>query len=344
MTTRSAHGTDIADMYQGVSGIVQLWHSFSRARPMQASMWVNVVIPVKNAARYVGEAVASALGQPGVNRVIVVDDGSTDGSADIATHTGDARVTVIRGDGRGVSAARNLGFAELERLTGVQEVEHSWVMFLDADDRLVPNATKQLLDGAEADCVAVYGDYERIDADGRRLGRRSLLPRRGKPSGEILRNLLTGNFIVNGGVMVVRHAQFRRTGGFDETLRYCEDWHLFCRLAGLGPIIWRPRTTVLEYRVHSGSAMMSGGVNFNHYSTALERVFTDPSIVDKVGRADIGRLRRKAEAHLKTYLACQAIRARAYGRAMKETAEVIALLPSQTPKTLAHALGALAGF
>jgi hypothetical protein len=46
---------------------------------------------------------------------------------------------------------------------------------------------------------------------------------------------------------------------------------------------------------------------------------------------------------LKTYLACQAIRVRAYGRAIKETAEVIALLPSQTPKMLARALGALAG-
>jgi hypothetical protein len=90
--------------------------------------------------------------------------------------------------------------------------------------------------------------------------------------------------------------------------------------------------------------MMSGGVNFNHYGIALERVFTDPSIVGKVARADIGRLRRKAEAHLKTYLACQAIRARAYGRAVKETAEVIALLPSQAPKTLVHAFGALAGF
>jgi hypothetical protein len=54
-------------------------------------------------------------------------------------------------------------------------------------------------------------------------------------------------------------------------------------------------------------------------------------------------LRRKAEAHLRTYLACQAVRARAFGRAVKETTEAIALLPSRTPRTLARALGALAG-
>jgi hypothetical protein len=89
--------------------------------------------------------------------------------------------------------------------------------------------------------------------------------------------------------------------------------------------------------------MMSGAVNFSHCRAAVERVFADPLIVSAVGPAEIARLRRKAEAHLKTYLACQAIRARAYGRAAKQTAEVIALLPSQTPRTLAHALGALAG-
>jgi glycosyltransferase involved in cell wall biosynthesis len=306
-------------------------------------MRVSVVIPVKNGARFIAEAVASALSQAHVKRVIVVDDGSTDGSADIAAGIGDERVTVIQGDGRGVSAARNLGFAEVERLTPAEQSEQCWVIFLDADDRLVPGATDRLLQGVQADCVAVYGDYDRIDADGRHIGRRGLLRRRRKPSGDILRDLLAGNFIVNGGVMLIRHAQLLRVGGFDETLRYCEDWHLFCRLAAQGPIVWRPRTEVLEYRVHSSSAMMSGGVNFNHYRAAVERVFTAPVITGKVSQADLIRLRRKALSHLRTYLACQAVRARAYGRAIKETAEAIALLPSRTPRTLVRALGALAG-
>lgn len=306
-------------------------------------MSVNVVIPVRNGARFLGDAVGSALSQDDVKRVIVVDDGSTDNSADVVRRIRDDRITLIQASGKGVSAARNLGYAEAERLNPAGQNEDAWVMFLDADDRLIPGATRKLLQGAEAGCVAVYGDYERMGADGRRIGRRGLLRRRGKPSGEILRNLLGGNFIVNGGVMLIRHEHFRRAGGFDETLRYCEDWHLFCRLAGMGPVVWRPQTTVLEYRVHDSSAMMSGRVNFGHYRAALERVFTDPIVVSKVNGADLARLHQKAEAHLRTYLACQAIRARAYGRAMKQTAEVIALVPSQTPKTLVHALGALAG-
>jgi glycosyltransferase involved in cell wall biosynthesis len=336
-------GTDIADMYRTVSMAVQLWHISTLARRMQVSMWVNVVIPVKNGARYIGEAVASALGQPGVTRVIVVDDGSTDDTAEIAARFSDERVTLIRGGGRGVSAARNLGFTELERLTPTEESDRNWVMFLDADDRLVPGAIQKLLAGVQTDYVAVYGDYERIDAGGYRIGRRGMLLRRAKPSGVILRDLLAGNFIVNGGVMLIRQTQFRRAGGFDEALRYCEDWHLFCRLAALGPIVWCPRTTVLEYRVHDTSAMMNGRLDFRDYQAAVERIFTDPAIVGKVSRADVVRLRRNAEVHLKTYLACQAIRAHAYGRAMKEAAEAIVLLPSQMPRTLAHALGALAG-
>jgi glycosyltransferase involved in cell wall biosynthesis len=314
-----------------------------RVRHMKVPMWINVVIPVRNGARFIGDAVASALAQPGVKHVIVVDDGSTDDSAGIVCRIDDARVTLVRSTGRGVSAARNLGFAELERLGSVTERDQSWVMFLDADDRLLAGATGKLLEGVRADCVAVYGDYERIDASGRRIGHRSMLRRRVKPSGDILRDLLAGNFIVNGGVILIRHAQFRRTGGFDETLRYCEDWHLFCRLAALGPIVWRPRTTVLEYRVHQSSAMLSGRINFSHYRAAVERVFSDPMIIGEVGIRDVARLRRKAEVHLKTYLACQAIRVRAYGRAVKDTAAVMALLPSQAPKTLAYALGALAG-
>jgi glycosyltransferase involved in cell wall biosynthesis len=306
-------------------------------------MWVNVVIPVKNGARFIGEAVASALVQPGTRRVIIVDDGSTDETAEVAARFSDQRVTLIQGDGRGVSAARNLGFAEAERTTPAQESDRSWVMFLDADDRLFSGATQKLIEGIQAGCVAVYGDYERIDAGGHRIGRRRMLLRRTKPSGGILRDLLAGNFIVNGGVMLIRHTPFRRAGGFDETLRYCEDWHLFCRLAALGPIVWCPQTTVLEYRVHDNSAMMSGRLDFRDYHAAVERIFTDPMIVGKVSRADAVRLRRNAEVHLKTYLACQAIRARAYGRAIKEAAEAIALLPSQMPRTLAHALGALAG-
>ena len=197
-------------------------------------MSVSVVIPVKNGARFIAEAVASALEQPEVIDVVVVDDGSVDDTARIVSGASDPRVALISGKCAGVSAARNRGFAEVVRRSSAS-IGSPWVLFLDADDRLRTDAVGKLLLTASHECVAVYGDYERIDEGGRANGRRGWLRGRQKPSGDILRPLLAGNFIVNGGVMLIRREAFQRSGGFDESLRYCEDWHEFCRLAALGP-------------------------------------------------------------------------------------------------------------
>jgi glycosyltransferase involved in cell wall biosynthesis len=305
-------------------------------------MSVSVVIPVKDGARFVAEAVKSALDQPEVQEVVVVDDGSTDGSSEIVRAIGDQRVSVIEGPQRGVSAARNLGLATALRVRLLREAR-SWIVFLDADDRMRPGAVAALLGGVERDCVAVYGDYDRIDEQGKLIGRRRLLSNRHKPSGDILRRLVAGNFIVNGGVMLIRAEVFRRLGGFDETLRYCEDWHAFCKLAASGPIIWRPNANVLDYRVHRESAMMRGSIEFGQYQAALERVFSDRVVTARFDAVECAQLRREAEAHLRTYLACQTLRSRAYLRAVRQVVRAIGSLPSRTPRIMVRIIGAMAG-
>jgi glycosyltransferase involved in cell wall biosynthesis len=301
-------------------------------------MSVSVIIAVKNGAPFIAEAVASALSQAQVVGVVVVDDGSVDATADVVAAIRDPRVTLISGASSGVSAARNLGLAEVANRADV-----SWVMFLDADDRLRPGAIGKLLATAVEPCVAVYGDYERMNEQGRALGRRGWLRGRAKPSGDILTELLSGNFIVNGGVMLMRRDAFATLGGFDETLRYCEDWHAFCRLAALGCILY-VNDIVLDYRVHAKSAMMRASDGFAHYQRALERVFNDPLIVERVPANQAARLASNAEAHLRTYLACQAVRSHAYWRALPQTAGAIRSAPRRAPKTMMHILGAAAGF
>src|SRR5258707_868927 len=132
---------------------------------MVADHNVTGVIAVKNGEPFIAEAVQSALSQGDqVAPVIVVDDGSTDSTVASVTALGARRVTAMPSPGRGVSAARNFG---------AQQADTGWLLFLDADDRLVVGAVHRLIAVAarEPSAVVAYGDYERIDRAGRRAGR-----------------------------------------------------------------------------------------------------------------------------------------------------------------------------
>jgi glycosyltransferase involved in cell wall biosynthesis len=202
-------------------------------------------------------------------------------------------------DASGVSAARNLG---------AKSARGDWLMFLDADDRLRPNAVTTLLTATTAPhAVLVYGDYNTIDSAGRTIGRRGLLKGRLKPSGDVLERLASGNFIVNGGIMLVRADAFRATGGFDVALRYCEDWHCWCRLAALGEFAFVPEL-LLDYRLHTANTMYAAVRTPQDFFLAVARVFDDPLILARLPASAVPRLRQAAEIHLVTYSATQAVR------------------------------------
>jgi glycosyltransferase involved in cell wall biosynthesis len=125
----------------------------------------SVVIPVRDMARYLPEAVESVLGQDGCDLdLVIVDDGSTDGSGDVARRYASARVTVVTSGGPGgIAAARN---------GGLLHARAPAVVFLDADDRLVGGALARLALTLERDprLAVAYGEVVPIDAHGRPLG------------------------------------------------------------------------------------------------------------------------------------------------------------------------------
>lgn len=301
-------------------------------------MNVSVVIPVRNGANYIAEALSSALRQVEVTGVVVVDDGSTDATSEIVRSFRDPRVLMVEGKGAGVSAARNCGF----RAATVDARPEDWVMFLDADDRLRERAIARLLAASSADCIAVYGNYERINALGDIVGRRSWLGRRRKPDGDILRPLLAGNFIVNGGVALIRVGAMRAIGGFDEGLRYCEDWHAFCKLAALARFRYLDEI-VLDYRVHGVSAMMQGQTSNQIYFEAVDRVFSEPRVVARLEPEEIAGLSAQAQAHIRMYLASQALRSRRYARVAPEVTKMLRVAPSKAPRNMVQLLAAAAG-
>jgi len=304
----------------------------------KSPMSVSVVIPVRNGEAFIGEAINSVLAQgPLAGEVIVVDDGSTDGTAAVVKAITDPRVTLLtRPSGRkGVSAVRNFG---LSKASG------EWTMFLDADDRLREEAFATLLAGADgADDVAIYGDYERINEQGEKVGRRNLIRKRSKPSGQILENLVGGNFIVNGGIMLVKTAVFRAVGGFDETLRYGEDWHGWCLLAAKGPFRYVEGAHVLDYRVHTSSVMMTKTLEFADCIPVIDAIFNDPSILADLPSDRVKALRQKAEGHMNAYTIAQDIRAHRYGKAFMALSDTLIHRPRQAKRALLFSAAALAG-
>ncbi|MCS3728544.1 glycosyltransferase [Bradyrhizobium betae] len=269
---------------------------------------VSIVVPAKNAAPYVAETLASALAQTEVTEVIVVDDGSTDDTAAIVRAIADRRLRLLTNDSAGVSAARNLG---------ARHAKGEWLLFLDADDRLRPGAVAALLAAARNAPLAilVYGDYNTIDSEGRQIGRRDLLKGRRKPSGDVLTRLAAGNFIVNGGIALARTHAFRAIGGFDTSLRYCEDWHCWCRLAAIGEFAFAPKL-LLDYRLHTASTMNAAVRTPQDFFPAITRVFDDGLILARLPEGAAAGLRRAAEIHLVTYAATQAVRFGRYREAL----------------------------
>src|SRR5829696_8802993 len=107
---------------------------------------VSVVIPSRDRAHIVVDTVRLTLGQRGVEfEVIVVDDGSRDGTAEALEALDDPRVVVLRNAiNRGVAHARN---------RGIEQAAHPWIAFLDDDDRWSPDKLRAQLDGAVAEAA-----------------------------------------------------------------------------------------------------------------------------------------------------------------------------------------------
>jgi glycosyltransferase involved in cell wall biosynthesis len=304
-------------------------------RVPSAAAQVSIIIPARNAAAYIGEAIDSARAQDSVADIIVVDDGSTDDTAAIVRAIRDPRLCLIKNDASGVSAARNLG---------VRNAAGDWLVFLDADDRLRPDAVATLLAAARSAprAVLVYGDYNTIDSEGRPIGRRGLLKRRQKPSGDVLTRLASGNFIVNGGIMLVRADAFHAAGGFDVSLRYCEDWHCWCRLAAIGEFAFVPQL-LLDYRLHTANTMNAAVRTPQDFFPAVARVFGDELILARLPAGAVTRLRRAAEIHLVTYAAMQAVRFGRYRDALAYLGMVGARSLKAVPRSAVRIALAYAG-
>ena len=205
---------------------------------------VSVVIPCHNYGRFLGEAIGSARGQEGAEvEVVVVDDGSTDHTKAVAGSFEGVRY--LRQEQAGVSAARNHGLAQ---------AEGGLVLFLDADDRLLPGALAALAAALDADPAAVFafGLHQPIAEDGTPLGP----PRRIAPPVDVYAAMLRGDQhpVHTPGVVLYRRQAVEAAGGFESAVNGCEDLDLNLRIARERGSVFVDRP-VLEYRQHGSSTV-----------------------------------------------------------------------------------------
>jgi glycosyltransferase involved in cell wall biosynthesis len=206
---------------------------------------VSVVIPCYNAERWVGRAIDSVLAQEGVTvEVIVIDDGSTDGSVDVLRRYED-RIHWETGPNRGACAARNRGLALACA---------DYVMFLDADDYLLPACLSELrrqsaLDDADAAIGSAYSEQ----VGGRR---KKMKGPKVASNIDVLESWLTGKWVPPCAVLWTRDS-ISCLGAWDESLAKHQDTELMMRSAILGARFTHCRTANSIYFEGAGSERIS---------------------------------------------------------------------------------------
>lgn len=252
---------------------------------------VTIVVPAYNVADYILPCLSSVTSQSWRNLAcIVVDDGSTDATAERVAAFADPRVRLIRQANAGVSAARNRGFSESGG---------GHVMFLDGDDLLHPTAIERLAAAlaARPDAVAAFGTFLKILPGGGVYPGQKPLARHDYPDGDVLVPMLRGNFLANGGHVLIRRGAAQAIGGFDTGLRLSEDWEYWCRLAAHGRFAFIGRAPEVFYlRVRPGSSSGGLSVDWNNHLPCLEAIAASPAVRSRFTRAEWRRLSRAMRA------------------------------------------------
>ncbi|GGI67595.1 succinoglycan biosynthesis protein ExoU [Polymorphobacter multimanifer] len=252
---------------------------------------VSVIIPAWNAAQTIARAVASALDQPEVGEVAVVDDASTDLTA-IAAGTADdgtGRLRIIRSDrNRGPAAARN---------TGIAATTAPFVAILDSDDFLLPHRFGPLLAQPGWDAIAdnlVFVDESRVAG----FDPAAVRAFAGGVAPLSLAGFVLGNISARGrpraelgfAKPVLRRAFLEAHAlGYDETLRLGEDYALYARILARGGVFLTSRQC--GYVAVERAASLSGQHRTGDLAALAEsdrRLLAEPGL-DPAGRSAIER-------------------------------------------------------
>jgi glycosyltransferase involved in cell wall biosynthesis len=231
----------------------------------------SVIIPVYNSAKTLPRALESVLDQTWpAHEIIVVDDGSTDNSLQVANDFA-SKVRVIHQSNAGVSAARNRG---ADSATG------DWLAFLDADDWYYPDRLRWHAEwiGRDTDLDFLTGDYQYRREDGSLISTsmelhpsgREMLGKAGGITEVVMESQEIGSFVADhfGDIhtLSIPRKTFHELGGYPLGFKVCEDVHFLTRLCAVSSrvgVICRPMGA---YLIHGASATRSDPLKAQEYN------------------------------------------------------------------------------
>jgi glycosyltransferase involved in cell wall biosynthesis len=253
---------------------------------------VSVVIPTYNRWPIVARALDSVFTQTHANlEVLVVDDGSTDGSVtNIHDQFHDPRLRVISLDSNhGVSAARN---------HGIRESTGEWVALLDSDDEWKPEKLeKQLTLAAETGQRVIHAEEVWI-RNGSELKQ---LKKHRRPSGYVFRECLPLCCISPSTVMI-RRSVFDSVGLFDEEFPVCEDYDMWLRVAARESVGLVPDVLTVKYGGHDDQLSRRFKAMDYWRVKAIARILSSGGLSPENHQAAVEALQNKAEILLRGYV------------------------------------------
>ncbi|MEO1093312.1 MAG: glycosyltransferase [Cyanobacteria bacterium J06638_28] len=210
---------------------------------------ISVVMPAYNAEKTIAKTVQSVLNQTLDDfELIIVNDGSTDGTLTVLEGLKDSRIQVHTFPNSGPQKSRN---------RGIEQAQGDYLAFLDADDLWKPEKLADQLEALKASLGAAlaYSWTDWIDEHDHiwRQGSHFSI------NGNALKRLLLNDFIGNGSNPLVLAKAIRAVGGFDEAILGGQDWEMWLRIASQYPIVAVSKVQIL-YRKSSTSRAWSNNV------------------------------------------------------------------------------------
>lgn len=215
---------------------------------------VSIIIPCFRQAHFLGEAIESVLAQTYPHyEIVVVDDGSPDDPIQVVRRYSSVRY--LRQKNRGLAAARN---------SGIQASTGEYLVFLDADDRLLPNHLQANIKAFQEhpDAGFVCGDYRWFGAEG------AWHVHDCRPYPDHYATLLRRNFIGPPHVVLFKRQIIQNVGGFREDVSPSEDQEMYLRIARAFPIYCH-HEIIAEYRRHDAQLSQKFDVMLKSSLTAL---------------------------------------------------------------------------